>query len=68
MVFSTTGDIDTSSKAGPNSFSTASRFSSLPLSSVERDWRVSISADTAPKSLWKLARDASTDLRTSSHA
>lgn len=68
MFFITAGEIDTSSTAGPSSFSTTLRFSNLVLRAVERDCRVSISAETAPKSFWKLVRETSTDLRTSSQA
>lgn len=42
----TAGDMETSSTAGPSSFSTTLRFSNLVFRAVDRDCSVSISADT----------------------
>ncbi len=50
IVLTTSGDIATSSIAGPRRVSTTLRFSSLVFIAVDRDCRVSISADTAPRS------------------
>lgn len=68
MMVTTAGGIETSSIAGPRSLSTTLRFSNLLSIAVDRDWRVSISADTAPRSCWKFVKEVCTDLRTSSQA
>ncbi|CAI6330672.1 unnamed protein product [Periconia digitata] len=53
-----TGAMLMSSTAGPSIRSTTLRFSNLVLSAMERFWRDSISADTAPRSAWKLVRSS----------
>lgn len=68
IALTTAGDIDTSSTAGPSSLSTTLRFSNLVLRAVDRDCKVSISADTRPRSFWKLVREISTDFSTLSQA
>ncbi len=60
------GDMLISSTAGRRSFSTVLRFSSFVFRAVDRDCNVWISAETTPRSVWKLVREVSTDLRTSS--
>lgn len=64
----TSGDRLSSSTRGPRAFSTCFRFSSLLFKAVDRVCRDSMSADTVARSLRKLARLISTELRTSSHA
>lgn len=64
----TSGDRLSSSTRGLNAFSTLCLFSNLLFSAVDRAWRDSISADTAARSLRKLARLISTELSTPSHA
>jgi hypothetical protein len=51
MVLTVTGDTLISSTAGPSNASTFLLFSSLAVSCVDRVWRLSISADTAPSSV-----------------
>lgn len=62
------GDTLSSSTSGPSAFSTPLRSSSLLLRAVERACSDSMSADTAARSLRKLARFVSTEFKTSSQA
>lgn len=62
------GGRSNSSTSGPSAFSTSFLLSSLLLSAVDRFCRDSMSADTVARSLRKLVRLCSTELRTSSHA
>ncbi len=68
ILDTTMGDTLSSSTMGPRAFSTALRFSSLTFRAVDRACRVSMSADTAARSLRKLVRLDSTELRMSSQA
>ncbi len=64
IFLTTAGDMLISSTAGPNNCSTNLRFSSMVFRTLDRDCNVSISAETTARSVWKLMREASTDLRT----
>lgn len=68
ILDTTTGETLNSSTIGPRAFSTAFLFSSRTFRPVDRAWRVSISADTAARSLRKLVRLDSTEFKMSSHA
>jgi hypothetical protein len=68
ILDTTTGETLNSSTIGPKAFSTAFLFSNLTFRAEDRACRLSISADTAARSLRKLVRLDSTELRMSSHA
>lgn len=68
ILETTRGDTLSSSTTGPSPFSTAFLFSNLTVRAVDLDWRLSMSADTAARSLRKLVRFDSTEDRISSQA
>lgn len=68
IFFTTAGETVISSTIGPSPLSTTFRFSSRRLNAVDLACSVSISAETAPRSFWKLVRLISTEFRISSHA